>query len=314
VEFHSNEFFQKFHKHHDNNNNDLEPVQRLQAILECINMYWEKQRQRQRQPHDSTNDPRTNHDPWNDPHSPRFRAAMWFMNGAGREMEIPSACQDSDITMLEDDFWQLYGILAIRETLQIPDPSWYQHDPPIRNGIADICNANSKNNQQQQPPQSHPWARITCAASNHFHGDHQPPQLHAQSPKITKLSLNHANLTGTLPPEMSMLRHLTSLQVYSNPDVVGTIPESWSELSSLQVLALQQTSLAGTMPSPLARGWSHLQSLLLDGTHMTGTIPEEFCHLPKLETIHIPKTMACTCSQCQTILPKNNNIYLFTII
>lgn len=79
------------------------------------------------------------------------------------------------------------------------------------------------------------WPRVTCEGG-----------------EITELSLGHANVTGTLPPELRGLTDLKSLKLFSNPHLVGHIPSALGEMTNLEQLDLQETSIGG---SPTAGTW-----------------------------------------------------------
>jgi hypothetical protein len=188
--------------------------------------------------------------------SPQARAVEWFVTGTGRGMDAPSHCSR------ESDFAILYSLIVIRETLAVQDASWHNSHS---NG-----NGNTEVTSLQQVCRD--WTRIQCNERGQLWG----------------LILADANLVGTLPAELSILQHLTTLQVHSNPGVTGSLPAELSRLTKLEVFMLQQTHLAGTIPSKWGRMTS-LQQLLLDDTLLTGTVPIEICRLEKehaLDSLH----------------------------
>jgi hypothetical protein len=171
-------------------------------------------------------------------------------------MDAPSHCSR------ESDFAILYSLIVIRETLAVQDASWHNSHS---NG-----NGNTEVTSLQQVCRD--WTRIQCNERGQLWG----------------LILADANLVGTLPAELSILQHLTTLQVHSNPGVTGSLPAELSRLTKLEVFMLQQTHLAGTIPSKWGRMTS-LQQLLLDDTLLTGTVPIEICRLEKehaLDSLH----------------------------
>jgi hypothetical protein len=153
-------------------------------------------------------------------------------------------------------------LIVIRESLAIQDASWY--------------NSHSNGNGNTEVTSLHQvcrdWTRIQCNERGQLSG----------------LILADASLVGTLPVELSIFQHLTTLEVHSNPGVTGSLPVELSRLTKLEVFMLQQTHLAGTIPSQWGRMTS-LQQLLLDDTLLTGTVPIEICRLRKehaLDSLH----------------------------
>jgi hypothetical protein len=208
--------------------------------------------------------------------SPQARAVEWFVTGAGRGLIIPTHCT------AESDFATMYALLVIRESLTVPDASWYSYSNVN-------IHVNTKVESLQQVCRD--WTRIQCN----------------QKGQITGLILGDANLAGTLPKELSILQHLTTLQIHSNLEVTGSLPVELSRLTNLEVLMLQQTHLAGTVPSQWGRLTS-LQQLLLDETLLTGTVPAEICRLRKehaLDSLHANcrgdhALLQCSCcTQCK---------------
>ena len=81
------------------------------------------------------------------------------------------------------------------------------------------------------------------------------------------------SLSGTLPSTFSRLRNLN--QVYlDNNHFVGPIPSSWGGANQpvLQVFALQNNSLTGSIPPSLVNG-SNMCILLLNDNRLRGCLP-----------------------------------------
>jgi hypothetical protein len=202
--------------------------------------------------------------------SPQARAVEWFVTGTGRGMDTPSHCS------WESDFAILYALIVIRESLAVQDASWHNSHS--------TGNGNTEVTSLQQVCRD--WTRIQCNERGQLSG----------------LILADANLVGTLPAELSILQHLITLQVHSNPEVTGSLPAELSRLTKLEVFMLQQTHLAGTVPSQWGR-MTNLQRLLLDDTLLTGTVPIEICRLRKehaLDSLHANcrgdhALMQCSC-------------------
>lgn len=194
-------------------------------------------------------------------------AVEWFLTGPGRNMAIV----DKDCPVDgNSSFSAVYALIVLRGSLKVPDASWYSSSAV--HTLQDVCH----------------WARVTCSSG----GDDD------SNKKITGLSLQQANLTGSIPGEIAGLHHLTSLEMYSNPALTGALPESLSRMPALQHLKLQQTGISGTIPTAFGQ-MTALQELLLDHTGITGCVPDELCQLPALQHFHVPDAVSCSCCKTQ---------------
>ena len=124
---------------------------------------------------------------------------------------------------------------------------------------------------------------------------------------VTELSLPGNNLSGTLPPELGDLTHLSRLVldgneltatipgelgnlaelkglVLDNNDLSGAIPTELGNLAQLRRLVLGNNELSGPIPSALAE-LSQLTLLDLTGNNLSGTIPAELGTLPRLDSL-----------------------------
>lgn len=91
-------------------------------------------------------------------------------------------------------------------------------------------------------------------------------------PRLTELMLLCNTFSGTLPADMVKLSKLLWLDVSSNPLLQGTIPESFGQLSKLEMLVVSDTSISGTIPKSIG----DLQSLKVvdfSNSKLSGCIP-----------------------------------------
>jgi hypothetical protein len=61
------------------------------------------------------------------------------------------------------------------------------------------------------------------------------------------LELDGNNLTGTLPPELGNLAHLTQLSLCENP-ITGGVPDELSKLKMLERVYFNLSTLSGPLP------------------------------------------------------------------
>lgn len=89
---------------------------------------------------------------------------------------------------------------------------------------------------------------------------------------MTRINMPSANLTGSLPEELSLL---TSLQEISLPDntIIGDIPQSIGALSQLYWLDLRSNRLSSTVPPQLFQ-LPVLRFLYLSDNLLSGDLPE----------------------------------------
>lgn len=102
----------------------------------------------------------------------------------------------------------------------------------------------------------------------------------------TYISLVNANITGTLPHELRLLKNLTKLELSYN-SLHGTLSGDLGQLSQLNFLDVGYNDLSGTVPASF--GDLHkLKDFLVDGNiRLNGTIPDSFCALTRLRTVFL---------------------------
>jgi len=180
---------------------------------------------------------------------PQWHALQWFIDGAGQFIVAPKASQCSYTSSHE--FVQLYGLLVLRESLHLDEPTWgYDEKAPIRS-LKDVCQK---------------WHRLSCNEHNTV---------------ITKLHLsdmNETKLSGSIPIEITTLHSLEHIELYSNNGLVGTLPHELSRLDSLQYLYMQHTLVHGSIPSTFG-SLINLKELFLDDTNLVGSVPSSLCAL-----------------------------------
>ena len=102
-------------------------------------------------------------------------------------------------------------------------------------------------------------------------------------PRVKRLFLpdrDGQELTGIIPPELSKLSELDTLNLDSNR-LTGSIPPELGNLSKLDTLNLDSNRLTGSIPPELGN-LSKLDTLNLDSNRLTGSIPPELGNLINL--------------------------------
>ena len=111
-----------------------------------------------------------------------------------------------------------------------------------------------------------------------------PPEL-GRLTHLTVLSLGRNRLTGPIPPELGDLIRLDSLNLHGNA-LTGPIPPELGSLSRLTSLFLSANRLTGPIPPELGR-LSRLQRLYLYSNSLEDQIPPELGNLALLEQLYL---------------------------
>ena len=103
--------------------------------------------------------------------------------------------------------------------------------------------------------------------------------------RVVSLWLTRKGLTGTLPPALGQLTHLTALGINHNR-LTGSIPPALGNLTRLTLLHLNDNQLTGGIP-PTLRRLTQLQQLWLHRNRLDGPIPASFRRLTKLTELNL---------------------------
>ncbi|TPP44202.1 hypothetical protein CGC20_23625 [Leishmania donovani] len=109
--------------------------------------------------------------------------------------------------------------------------------------------------------------------------------------RITQLHLSamHLGLSGTLPASWSSMTSLVSLWLERCERVTGTLPASWSSMKALRDLNLHGAKVSGTLPPQ----WSSMTSvaiLYLGLTKISGTLPPQWSSMRSLNVLDLQGT------------------------
>lgn len=104
---------------------------------------------------------------------------------------------------------------------------------------------------------------------------------------IIEIDLSANNLVGTIPPSLGDISTLEKL-LLNNDTLTGDIPLELGNLSHLLVLSLAGNKLSGSIPSQL-NDLTSLAFLYLHDNRLTGAIPLDFSSLTSIEQILLYK-------------------------
>lgn len=102
---------------------------------------------------------------------------------------------------------------------------------------------------------------------------------------VRELALPQNNLVGTLPASIGQLTSLRTLSLFGN-QLSGGIPPQLANLANLQSLALSGNPLSGSIPPELG-DLQQLEVLGLSGNQLTGSIPAELGALASLTDLEL---------------------------
>jgi hypothetical protein len=106
---------------------------------------------------------------------------------------------------------------------------------------------------------------------------------------LWSLELQNNNFTGSIPANLSLLfPDLVLLNLGSNEKLTGPVPKGLDELTSLEELNLEYTSLTGSLPIMCApNGGSRLADVFIRGTYLTGDVTEAFRNCSQLISLNL---------------------------
>jgi hypothetical protein len=113
-----------------------------------------------------------------------------------------------------------------------------------------------------------------------------PPELSLLQ-NLQSLDLAYNHLSGPIPSELALLTHLEVLWLHANPDLSGTLPTEVGLMTNLVDYSAIGTSLTGTLPSELGLLSSSLEIFMQDNARLMGTIPTEVGLLSNLRVLYL---------------------------
>ncbi|AEE31121.1 Leucine-rich repeat transmembrane protein kinase [Arabidopsis thaliana] len=103
--------------------------------------------------------------------------------------------------------------------------------------------------------------------------------------RITELALKTMSLRGKLPPELTKLPYLKSIELCRNY-LSGTIPMEWAKMAYLTSISVCANNLSGNLPAGL-QNFKNLTFLGVEGNQFSGPIPDELGNLTSLTGLEL---------------------------
>ncbi|XP_018838884.1 receptor-like protein 7 isoform X1 [Juglans regia] len=111
------------------------------------------------------------------------------------------------------------------------------------------------------------------------------PESLANLSSLKLLALSNCSLYGQFPTRIFHLPHLQKLDVWSNEDLTGHLPEFHTN-SPLKYLYLDGTNFSGNLPASIGN-LNSLTSFTIYNCNFSGTIPNSFSNLTQLTTLDL---------------------------
>ncbi|PWA79340.1 Somatic embryogenesis receptor kinase 1 [Artemisia annua] len=134
------------------------------------------------------------------------------------------------------------------------------------------------------------WFHVTCNNDN----------------SVIRVDLGNAALSGTLVPQLGLLKNLQYLELYSN-NLSGPIPSDLGNLTNLVSLDLYLNGFSGPIPNTLGK-LSKLRFLRLNNNSLDGTIPLSLTNITSLQVLDLSN------NQLSGPVPDSGSFSLFTPI
>lgn len=95
-------------------------------------------------------------------------------------------------------------------------------------------------------------------------------------------------INGTIPPAISRLKHLQTLNLFKLPNLVGEIPPEIGELVNLRYMYIGWTNVSGPIPRFLSN-LKNLSDLYLTFNRLSGSIPPYLATLARLRILDLSR-------------------------
>jgi len=158
-----------------------------------------------------------------------------------------------DLKSEEDRVKQLYSLLTIY--FGMGGDSWSNHANWLNSNVTE-CD----------------WFGIECSR--------EAPDA------VTSVVLWRNELRGIIPPDIALLESLTSLDLSSNPSLVGPLPTEIGRLEQLQEFQVDSCRLSGTLPASIV-SWTNLTKFHINENFFTSSLPDAVGNWTSLRSFQV---------------------------
>jgi hypothetical protein len=181
-----------------------------------------------------------------DPKSPSYMAVQWLAEEANEAGEP---------LVYDEKLLQRYALLAIDFALERPGQ---QRNSAVKAEVLEDFNY---------------FSTVYTVAKKHVDEcDWEGILCHNVTGAVTEVRFGHSSLSGTLAPEVGLLKELTVLDLCDNT-IHGTIPDEFYQLSLLEEFYGYQNELSGPLSWKI-ENLSNLTRLHLSHNKLSGSLPE----------------------------------------
>ncbi|OAY71400.1 somatic embryogenesis receptor kinase 2-like [Ananas comosus] len=184
--------------------------------------------------------------------------------------------------------WAVWFMLVIHPFLRV----WANMEGDALHTLR--TNLNDPNNvlQSWDPTLVNPctWFHVTCNNDN----------------SVIRVDLGNAQLSGTLVPQLGLLKNLQYLELYSN-NISGIVPTDLGNLTNLVSLDLYLNNFSGEIPDTLGK-LTKLRFLRLNNNSLSGPIPQSLTNINALQVLDLSN------NNLSGTVPSTGSFSLFTPI
>jgi len=198
---------------------------------------------------------------------------QWYKNDVPIPGQTSNTLRIENISKSDAGLYHLRvtNSLATQLTLYSETLTLYQNELPIYKALEAFYNSTGGEN----------WTNKTNWLSNEPLTAWQG--IYENEYGQYRLSFDSNNLIGQLPANMGDLTIFTSISIYLNPLLTGSIPASIGNLDRLQELSLTG-SLNGEIPSSIGN-LKNLETLFLNGNQLIGSVPATLVNCSNLTIV-----------------------------
>jgi Leucine-rich repeat (LRR) protein len=113
-----------------------------------------------------------------------------------------------------------------------------------------------------------------------------PNGIFERNLNLKQVSIQDNELRGSIPSFAGQLQNLTTLQMHNN-QFTGSIPQEWTQMSSLEILHLQDNRIHGILPAAPLLNMPALRELWVQDNDIMGEIPPEMAACTNLQQLFL---------------------------